>query len=181
MNPLQKLVDEQGSVLGDGKPFFLWLDLKGENLGLSSALFETLSQYSMLTTFTDDYVEQRAVVVVLTGDALTKLDFVETYPYRYAIRDSTEFHAGDPDVDLRWGYYSLDWGTSVSWDGKNTIPSTAKRRLKALVNGVHSKGKKVRFWNVPNNEGAWKEAFAANVDFVSTDFLRRMRNFIQSK
>jgi hypothetical protein len=71
LDPLQKRVGEKGSVYGDGKPFYLWIEIRRFALGsggITEALRELLARYPMLTRFSPRGVAKAApVVVILTG------------------------------------------------------------------------------------------------------------------
>ncbi|MBN2327313.1 MAG: hypothetical protein JXR73_09160, partial [Candidatus Omnitrophica bacterium] len=101
LDPLQKRVDEKGSVHGDGAPFYLWLDIKDGRDEARPVLHRLLSQYSMLTVFTDEAIHQRPVVAILTGDEQSKKAYVVEYTERYACRDG-DYSEDDPPADHRW-------------------------------------------------------------------------------
>ena len=70
LDPLAaRLAANGGSVHGDGKPFFLWLDLKQGSAALQDVLATQLAGYAFLTRFDGSgEVQPGAVTVVLTGD-----------------------------------------------------------------------------------------------------------------
>lgn len=159
-----------GSVHGDGRPFFLWLDLKEDTVELKAALVAELAKYDFLSTFTDAAEETKAVTVILTGSA-AKVALADTPAPRRFIRDSNDFDDGDPQADTRWGYYALLYLNSVSWDGQGTIPAEELTRLKTRVDAIHQKGRKLRFYASPDMPAFYDVARATGVDFIGTDDL----------
>jgi len=168
LKPLQKRVDELGSVYGDGRPFILWLDIKENGLPLESEFSQILDKYPMLTEFTDSGVIQGAVTVILTGKAGPKTLYTDQAALRRACRDSKDFSEQDPPADTRWQWYSLEWS---SWM-KDPV------RLASLTARIHAKGRKLRLWDMPESEAIWTEALDAHVDLIGMDDLPRARRFV---
>ncbi|HRI61654.1 MAG TPA: hypothetical protein PK228_18070, partial [Saprospiraceae bacterium] len=42
-------------------------------------------------------------------------------------------------------------------------------------------GKKLRFWNIPDQPNAWETLLKAGVDFINTDDLQGLEQFLASK
>lgn len=181
LEPLKARVQQNGgSVYGDGKPFFLWIDLKQGSTELQNELAAQLSAYDFLTQFTDDAVQEKAVTVVLTGDSGGKTALAARASPRPYIRDSNDYSPDDPPGDTRWGYYAVNYGFTIYWDGKGEIPPTQLRNFKNLVNGVHAKGRKIRFYSAPETDAYFKVARDIGVDFIGTDNPPALRAFIDS-
>jgi hypothetical protein len=178
LDPLRTRIDEMGgSVHGDGLQFVLWLDLKDGSAGLRDNLTKLLEAYPMLSVFTDDGEQPGPVVVVLTGNEASKKVFVEA-DVRRAVRDSNLYDPNDPAADHRWRYYALDWQKWINWNGEEGMPEAERRRLHCVVGDIHHKGKKVRFWAAPSTPGYWEELIAAGADFVGTDDLVGLGDFL---
>lgn len=123
LEPLAARVAAQGSVHGDGAPFFLWLDLKDGTPELRALLQDALAAQPGLQRLGDDdelsgsdtdvTVAGGAVVVILTGDATSKRAMLDEVPApRPFVVDDNAFPAppgagqgtreafeGDDDVD----------------------------------------------------------------------------------
>ncbi len=178
LDPLQKRVDAQGSVHGDGKPFYLWLDLKADDPGLLDTLHATLSRYPMLTTFTDEAIRSAPVTVILSGKEKLKNEYVSRFAERRACRDSNRYDFRDPPGDTRWSWYSLNWSDHFSWPGSGPMPEQQKLLLKTMVRAIHEKKRRVRFWNAPETHDFWKAAEEAGVDAIGTDFISKLASFL---
>lgn len=172
LDPLQERVSRFGSVYGDSKPFTLWVDIKDENPELVRELHHLLSQYPMLSRFTQKQTIQNPVTVVLTGRGAQKLRYVKRYPIRYACRDSLRFEWSDPPVDNQWCWYALKWDAYFQWKGDGPMPEEQKARLTELVSAIHQKGRKLRIWGVPENPNAWQSIYSSGVDLIGTDSLQ---------
>ncbi len=176
--PLQERVDRLGSVYGDGRPFYLWIDLKESRPELTDALHALLERYPMLTVFTDEAVVSGPVVAILTGDETAKARYTDSRRVRLACRDSNELRSGDAAADRRWTWYALPWNDVVEGDERGGRTVVAYSRLRAIVETVHRLGRRLRLYGVPERREAWTAAVGAGVDLVSTDQLASFRSFL---
>lgn len=132
LDPLQRRVSLLGSVYGDGRPFYLWIDLKEGRDELVAALRALLAGYPMLTTVDEAGGAASPVTVILTGDEGAKARLLEGAAAPRAFRDSNSFRPDDPPSDGRWTWYALTWGdalgwwTALWWDGAGPVPSTRR-------------------------------------------------------
>jgi hypothetical protein len=177
--PLQTLVDAQGSVLGDGMPFTLWIDLKEGGREMVDTLHAVLDKYPMLTRVDGNEVIPGLVTVVLTGDDEAKRDFVTRFPQRRAVRDSNDYSPEDPPADSAWNYYALNWGDYLDSSSTGKLDETQRARLACIVENAHAQGRKVRFFSAPDHPDAWREALEAGVDFIGADDLAGLDAFLE--
>lgn len=178
LNELQKRVDEKGSVYGDGKNFLLWVDVKRGGDDLKEALTKLLAPYSMLSTYTDDGVKEGPVTVVLTGDATFKEDYV-TLPSRKACRDSNYYSADDPKADNGWTWYAVSWGRHFKWKGNGPMPADKRELLQTIVDDMHAKGRKIRFYSVPDMPIYWTLAMEVGIDLINSDHIPELSQFLK--
>jgi hypothetical protein len=180
LEPLKARVaaNDGGSVHGDGKPFFLWIDFKQNSGALQSATVQLLEQYPMLTRFADGGSTPGAVTVVLTGNATAKRALSNLPDPRAWIRDENDFSDADPPADDRWGYYAVSYAFRIGWDGNGTMPAQEKQRMRLLVEGAHKTGRKIRLYAAPNTRGYWQVARELGVDFINTDDLSGLSAFL---
>ncbi|MEQ1907075.1 MAG: hypothetical protein ABL888_23015, partial [Pirellulaceae bacterium] len=73
---------------------------------------------------------------------------------------------------------SDSWRNHFKWDGKGEIPAAERNKLIDLVDQAHRKGRKVRFWATPETPELWRELRNAKVDFINTDRLNELREFL---
>lgn len=180
LDPLQKRVDTRGSVHGDGQPFWLWIDIKDGRDALRPVLQDLLKIYPMLTTFSEGGTNAGPVTVILTGDAKSKEAYVQEYATRYACRDSNDYSPVDPPADTRWAWYALKWSNYVQWSGEGEIQPEPYEKLVKIVQDIHAKGRRVRFWSAPDNERFWALALKTDVDLINTDKLAVLGAFLST-
>lgn len=176
LDPLAaRIAANNGSVHGDGKPFFLWLDLKQGSTALQDALATQLAGYTFLTRFDDAGTQPPgAVTVVLTGDDAAKKALVNRPEPRPYTRDSNTFTTTAPIADGKWGYYAVNYYAFMQWDGVGTLPTTQRLQLENLINGAHASGRPIRIFANPDTAAYWAAAKAARADFVNTDKLAEL-------
>jgi hypothetical protein len=167
LDPLEKITAARGSVHGDGKPFFLWIDIKSRGLAIARALAETLRGYR----FTE-----RGVTVVLTGNPEAKIALAAAFPA--AEHDGWRVEDSDPPAsNTRWKWYSLNWFSVMRWAGEGEIATEERDRLVRLVRTIHGKGRRLRFWGAPERPEIWRLSEEAGVDLIGTDDIRGLSRY----
>jgi alkaline phosphatase len=58
------------------------------------------------------------------------------------------------------------------------IPEADSIKLKAAVDKSHQLKKPVRFWDAPDNSNAWNTLIRAGVDFINTDKIKELSEFL---
>lgn len=181
LDPLRERVDQHGSVHGDGRPFWLWIDIKDGRDELRPVLHALLKNYSMLTLFSGSETKSGPVTVILTGDAKSKEAYVQEFDPRYACRDSNDYSPDDPPADARWPWYALKWSNYLRWYGEEEIQPAEYEKLTRLVQDIHAKGRQVRFWSAPDHERSWALLLKAGVDLINTDKLPELNAFLSKQ
>jgi len=173
LDPLKALVAMHGgSVYGDGKDFYLWIELKESDAAIEDELAKELADYDFLTLFPDTGEPVKgAVTVVLTGGS-GKIAMVNRPAPRPYTRDGEPYSDADPPADNKWGYYAVFYWDYLVWAGDgDAIPGTQGRLLQQLIDGAHSKGRKIRVYASPDTPAFWKAGIADGEDFVNADDL----------
>ena len=87
----------------------------------------------------------------------------------------------DLGTDLPAGLMPLisdNWRNHVAWSGTGPMPGSGRDKLRAIVEKAHRDGRRVRFWNTPENVALWAELYAAGVDLINTDDLAKLQRFL---
>ena len=182
LRPLQRRVDQLGSVYGDSQVFYLWIDLKDSSRELTDALHRLLARYPMFTVFTDTEIRRGAVVAILTGDEEAKRRYTEEHQVRLACRDSNVLGDADPNSDGRWMWYALPWDDVVDASTVTERGSrAAQAQLRRVVERAHALGRRLRLYAVPERPDAWGPAIAAGVDLIGTDRIEAFGGYLRSR
>jgi glycerophosphoryl diester phosphodiesterase family protein len=66
--------------------------------------------------------------------------------------------------------------------GDGLMPFEECEKLRSIVGTAHANGQRVRFWAMPEQspqrEAVWEELLAARVDYINTDDLSALGEFL---
>jgi hypothetical protein len=185
LEPLKARVAEtNGSVHGDGAPFFLVIDIKSDGEATYARLAEVLTGFAdMLAREVDGAVEPGAVTAIISGNRPRAKMEAETE--RFAFYDG---RLGDLEGGLDAAFMPLvsdNWTRHFSWMGNGEMPATERKKLEEVVAAAHAKGYALRFWATPDlpgpaREALWRTLSEAGVDLINTDDLPGLAAFLAS-
>ncbi|MEP6734041.1 MAG: hypothetical protein ABJA70_00910 [Chryseolinea sp.] len=174
LKPMDSIIRKNNGTLYPkySQPIILLIDVKTEAEATFSALQKTLS------AFKDDLQRpghKGAIQVVISGNRA--LELIKNDPQHLTSID------GRPE-DIGKGY-SVDLMPviseayfKISGERSATPSPKALDQIKALVAKVHAEKKQLRLWASPDNETAWKSLIEAGVDFINTDKLREVHQYL---
>ena len=172
-----------GSVYpGYEHEFILWIDIKSQGVETYQAIHKELRKYQkMLTRYTTAGVKPGAVTVYISGNR--PRDVMENQKVRYAAYDG---RMSDFDRDVTNQFIPIisdNWTKHFTWMGVGEMPKVEKEKLKHIVSTSHENGQKVRFWATPDlpgpqREAIWTELLNVGVDFINTDDLAGLQEFL---
>ena len=159
------------------------IDVKSDATNTYMALGQVLQDYTnMLTRFYPNRIETNAVTVVISGNRARGL--MANEPVRLVAYDGrvADLQSGaTPDfIPL----ISDNWVNLFRWRAGATegpIPPAEKQRLRQLVEQTHAQGRRLRFWGAPDQPAAWQVLSETGVDFINTDDLAGLRQFLRQK
>ncbi|MCH7574339.1 MAG: hypothetical protein IIA59_04355 [Candidatus Marinimicrobia bacterium] len=183
LTPLRERIHQNGGQVYRGGPqFWLLIDIKSEAEATYAALRKELAQYAdILATYGPAGGEQGPVAVIISGNRPRKT--MENEDFRYAVYDGRleDLGAGAPAEFIP--LISDQWDTYFTWTGEGPMPEDERERLQNIVAMAHEEGRRVRFWNTPDDPGAareeiWRALMAADVDLIGTDDLEGLQRFL---
>ncbi|ELS51509.1 phosphatidylinositol-specific phospholipase C/glycerophosphodiester phosphodiesterase family protein [Streptomyces viridochromogenes] len=176
-----------GSVhRGYRRPLQLLIDIKTEGSSTYLELDRHLRRYRQLfTTYAHGRVFPGAVTVVVSGDRAARTPMA-AQTVRRAFYDG---RLADLDGSAPASLIPLisdNWTLGFTWLGVDAFPDAERHKLHGIVRAAHSRGQKVRFWATPDMAGPardalWSELLAADVDFVNTDDLAGLEDFLDAR
>lgn len=179
LEPLRDRVKINGGrVYPGGPPFHLLIDFKTEAAPTWAMLQKALEPYAdMLTEFTPSTTQVRAVTIVLSGNSPRAQ--VEALPRRLAGIDGRL-----PDLETNPSphlvpWLSENWTSHFKWRGLGEVSAEDLDKLRGLVARAHGQGRKLRFWGGADTEAMWRVQQQAGVDFINTDRLADLREFLE--
>lgn len=66
-----------------------------------------------------------------------------------------------------------------TWNGGGRIADTDYKKLVSVVTAAHKSGKKIRFWNAPDNSAAWRLMEMLGVDYINTDKIQELQESLK--
>jgi len=179
--PLAKRVKANGgSVYKTKAPFHLMIDFKTGGPATYAALRPLLEKYrSMLTAFTADTTKPGAVTIVISGSR--PREAMEKDTARLAGYDGRLGDLGKAESRHFMPWISDSWRSHFKWRGKGELPPREQAKLAKIVKSAHADGQKIRFWAAPDTPAAWEIFHKVGVDFINTDHLENLAEFLRAK
>jgi len=179
--PLAKRVKANGGSVYKAKtPFHLMIDFKTGGPATYIALKPLLEKYRfMLTAFTADTTEPGAVTIVISGSR--PREAMKKDSKRLAGYDGRLGDLGNAENRHFMPWISDSWSSHFKWRGKGDLPVREQAKLAKIVKSAHAERQKIRFWATPDNPAAWEIFHKAGVDFINTDHLKNLAEFLQGR
>jgi glycerophosphoryl diester phosphodiesterase len=99
-------------------------------------------------------------------------------PVRYAAMDGRLADLDSKDSAELVPWISDNWLLHFRWYGVGEFPAEERKKLHDIVAKAHEQKRLVRFWATPELTSLWRELQAAKVDFINTDDLEGLRDFL---
>ncbi len=181
LDPLRARVQANGGRVYPGGPECdLLVDVKSDTAATYEALRGVLEPYAdMLTTVRGASVTHRAILVILSGNEARSL--VADNRVRYVALDGRlpDLQSGAPPDLVPW--ISADWEKLFAWRGSGPLPARDEEVLARIVAEAHAAGRRVRFWDAPDDEAGWRVLRDAHVDVINTDHLAGLERFLRAR
>lgn len=186
LNPLDDLAHGRGKGIYPGwdGSLQLLIDVKSEAESSYAAIEKALAKHpALMSRYSHGEIKEGPVTAVISGNRA--LDTMKSLGLRYGFFDgrSTDLGSGMPASLMP--LVSANWTKLFTWQGTGQMPATEKAALAAYVQTAHSHGYTVRFWATPDTAGEarealWTELRSAGVDYINTDDLAELQNFLGS-
>lgn len=186
LDPLREIAAAGGGTVYPGYHgrFQLLIDIKSEARSTYAALDKVLQQYQdVMTHWRHGRTQQRAVDAVVSGNR--PIDVMARQQVRYAGYDGRPSDLGSEMQPTLMPLVSDSWENQFEWAGEGPMPAAERKELRSLVATAHESGYLVRFWATPDEPGpareaVWTELRDAGVDYINTDDLAGLQDFLTS-
>jgi glycerophosphoryl diester phosphodiesterase len=181
LEPLRERVRRNGGrVYRNGPTVVLLVDVKSEAGPTYAALQVELTKHAeMLTTFRANGTTEKAVTVIVSGNRAPEAMLAQSL--RYAAMDGRKDDLDRNTSSILVPLVSENWKKIFTWDWQGPMPAQQRTALAEWVSRAHAQQRKVRFWNTPDRQDAWKILREAGVDILGTDDLDGLRRFLLEK
>ena len=174
LKPLSEKIQQfDGSVYENPKlQLTLMIDLKTEGITTLNAIVEKLAKYPHLTACDN-------LKIMISGSVPDPKKWTQYPDYIYF--DGRPGIPYTPDQLQRIAMISTGFKGHAKWDGRGKISDQERKKISALVDDAHAKGKKFRFWATPDFAEAWKELMRLNMDVIVTDDVTALAEFLKAQ
>lgn len=183
LEPLAEIAKANGGSLYKGwdHSVQLLIDIKSDGEATYRALDEELQRHqAILTRFTPAGASEGAVTAVISGNRPREM--MAGQRVRYAAYDGRLSDLAGTDEASFIPLISDRWTSHFTWQGVGPMPETEREKLAQIVDTAHANGQRIRFWATPEIEGqreaVWAELVAAGVDYINTDHLQALREWL---
>lgn len=156
-------------------PLYLMIDCKTEAVNTFRALQNELAHYKRLlcnSTFCP-------VKIFISGNRA--MDVILKNGYQGIALDGRPDDLGKGIAVELMPVISDHYSNWSSWNGKVDARPEDLARIHGLADRVHAEGKKLRLWAIPDNNKVWEALLEAGVDFINTDQLSELHEFLSNK
>ncbi|MCB0845859.1 MAG: endonuclease/exonuclease/phosphatase family protein [Bacteroidetes bacterium] len=177
LSPLADLIDKnRGWVYpGHNKPVQLLIDLKSDGLATYLRLASLLNEYDYL--FKGIGNNPAPVEIVISGNR--PIEHIKNEQNPLVGIDGRPEQLGEQFDRKLMPLISQKYSIVTNWKGKDPIPEEEKNVLKTLIDQVHRMDKKIRLWDIPDNELVWKTLLDLGIDYINVDDLGRFEKFMR--
>lgn len=123
--------------------------------------------------------KSKPLTILISGERPPPAEY-KNYPGYIFFDDDLRLHHTAQEWK-RVGLVSLSFERYSSWNGKGELPEKDKDVLKNVIDSVHRAGKKIRFWAAPDNENSWATQMKLGVDFIGTDKIQQLSEFLEKR
>ena len=182
LKPLQERIRQNGNQVyaGYSGPVYLMVDFKTEAESTYKALEKLLQTYRpILTSYVGNSVKAGPINVFISGNR--PIETLKNSKERLASLDGRPADLGKKLSARLMPVVSDSYANHLSWRGAGQMPEEQFQKLSQLVKKVHAEGKKLRLWACPEDPAVWKKLREAGADFLSTDQLELVKEFLLGK
>jgi hypothetical protein len=179
---LLRVRNNSGEVYRGGPTFTLLVDIKSDGAETYAELDRVLEKYEeMLTSVRHGTVAPGAVTVIVSGERAWQRIAADSVRY-VGVDGRLSDLPSDRPIHLM-PLISDRWDRVSTWSGQGPMPAADRSELRRVVHEAHAQRRLVRFWATPDEPSpqrtaVWAELLAAEVDFIGTDDLDGLRNFL---
>ncbi len=169
---LNKIAHNNGFVYTNHeKSLTLMIDLKTEGVSTLNALVKKLKKYPQLISCT-------TLKIVVSGN-VPDPSLWKNYP-------SFIHFDGRPGITYtkehldRVNLISTNFKDHTQWNGKGVLTKPEQEKITRLIESVHAKGKKIRFWGAPDFDNSWMILMSLKVDILGTDDVTGLAAYLKN-
>lgn len=143
--------------------FSILVDLKTPANPTLDILTEKLAKYQDVFNLEKN---PYGVKVIISGNRPDPKDFHKYPSFIYFDGDRLDYTEKELE---KIAMISFSLRDNTDWNGKGIFKKDHRKKVEALIDGVHKLGKPIRFWAAPDGVNAWNVLHNMGVDYINTD------------
>ena len=174
LRPLERQIKiNQGSAYaGSADVLTLMIDIKTDGPSTLARIVKTIKMFPSLTSC-------KTLSFTISGNVPDPATWNQ-YP-SFITFDGRPHINYTPEQLTRVNLISASLKDHASWNGKGLLAQSDREKVSSIIAGVHGKGKKIRFWAIPDVANAWMILMNMDVDVINTDHVADAHNFILNR
>lgn len=170
LDPLQQIMETNGNKVYRGYTgvFYLMIDLKSEGETTYQKLHEEISKYPR-------FINNPNFKIYLSGKDL--LNTLKTGSRILAV-DGRPKDIGHGYSAAEMPVVSESFVNITGWNTRDAVTEEQWKKVQDFINAVHKDGKKCRIWAIPDHLEVWKRLKGYGMDFINTDQLKALSEFL---
>jgi YVTN family beta-propeller protein len=148
----------------------LLIDIKTDSIKTLDALVILLKKYPAI-------INNRFVRIVISGNRPAE-SLYEKYP-SFIWFDGRLDKSYSSKALEKIALLSEDFTNYCNWKIKEAMTDEDVNKIRKLVDAAHKLNKPVRFWATPDNAQAWTQLQKLKVDYINTDHIAALSDFLQ--
>jgi alkaline phosphatase len=172
LKPLENcIIANKGYVYVDTlRELQLMIDIKTEAVSSLRSLIDRLNSYPLL-------IKCKTLKIAISGNRPPLTD-LSLYP-SWLLFDGELQKEYTQEQLKRVPMFSDNFARYSSWKGEGDLPQNDFSSLKKMIDKAHGLGKKIRFWNAPDNLKSWEIFIGLGVDYINTDHVAELTAFLK--
>jgi hypothetical protein len=172
LQPIINLFNQHGGRISEDSNYAatLMIDIKDSGIAVLTELIKLLAPYPSVF---DRAINAKAVQIVISGSRSPVPGWL-TYP-SFILFDGRPKEIYDNATLQRVAFISDSYFNYI------IIPDSTNSRIEQLAQKVHSMGKLLRVWGIPDNHDSWKNMRDLGVDIINTDKVEECRDYFFKK
>ncbi len=167
---LRKIREKKGVFAGTEQSLQLLIDFKTSGVATMQTLIRQLQKYPAITA-------SPQVQIVISG-SYPVASLWKNYP-AWILFDGRPYQVYTATQLKRIPLVSDSFRNYTKWDCQGELAPEDLEKIKAVLHKAHGMSKKFRFWATPDDVNAWKTMIALGVDYINTDKVDALADYLQ--
>ena len=172
--PLANFIEKnKGHVYKDtSRHLQLLIDVKTDSINTLNELISVLKKYPTI-------INNKTIKLVITGNR-PAAKLYASYP-NFIWFDGSASISYDKVELSKIAMLSTSFEEYSKWKGVGILPASEEQQITALVKKAHAVNKLIRFWACPDIAAAWTKMIQLQVDFINTDHIASLSDFLRRR